>query len=291
VKVALIVPYTPQSGNVARDLVYGCWCKGGRIGGASFPPMPLLHVGGVLAERGHQLVLLDAQAERLPLVQAQERIKNCSAAIILTSTTTLNDDCAYLAPFKQANPGLTVIAFGGHVTAEPCSSLLGGQRQGIIDIIVRREAEWIIMEVVDALAQGGDSWKSVRGISYLEEDGSCISNEDYPLCEDLDRLPIPDRKQLHPELYFNPFVLRMPFTTMFTSRGCPGRCIFCASPYFYGRVERAQSPARVLEEIEVCVRQGYRENAWPPYAREFCNANLTSPGYAPLELPMSNRIS
>lgn len=258
-KVALVVPYTPQSGNVARDLVYGCWCKGGRIGGTSFPPMPLLHVGGLLSQRGHQPLLLDAQAERLPLAVAQERIKDCRAAVILTSTTTLNDDCAYLAPFKQANPGLTVIAFGGHVTAEPCSSLAGGNRRGVLDIVVRREAEWIIADVVDELAKGGDGWKAVRGISYLEEDGSCVSNEDYPLCEDLDRLPMADRRQLRPDLYFNPFVLRQPFTTMFTSRGCPGRCLFCASPYFYGRVERAQSPARVLEEIEACLRLGYRE--------------------------------
>jgi anaerobic magnesium-protoporphyrin IX monomethyl ester cyclase len=258
-KAALIVPYTEKTGNVARDLVYGCWCKGGRIGGTSFPPMPLLQCAGVLQKAGHRTVLIDAQAEGLSLSQVQQRISDCGVAVMLTSTTTLNDDCEYLRALKAANNGLKTIVYGGHVTAEPESTLTDPRRKGSIDIIVRREAEWAIRDTVSALDLGNESWKSVNGLAFLDESGACVINPDYPLCENLDMLPIAERRLLNPDHYFNPIVSRKPFTTMQTSRGCPGRCIFCASPYFYGRVERAMSPERVLTEIEDCVKLGYKE--------------------------------
>ena len=258
--IALIVPYTEKTGNVARDLVYGCWCKGGRIGGPSFPPMPLLHVAGLLNRTGYNTRLVDAQALGLTLSQTQDMIRDCQVGIMLTSTTTLNDDCAYFQALKSANPDLVTMAFGGHVTAEPESTLTDPRRVGAIDILVRREAEWIIRDVVQALDQGGgEEWRNVPGIAYLNDAGECVVNPNYPLCENLDELPIPDRTLLNPDHYFNPIVRTTPFTTMFTSRGCPGRCVFCASPYFYGRVERAMSSERVLEEIEACTNLGYRE--------------------------------
>lgn len=258
-KVALIVPYTEKTDNVARDLVYGCWCKGGRIGGASFPPMPLLQCAGLLQKAKHLAILIDAQAEGLSLSRVQQCVSDCDIAVILTSTTTLNDDCEYLRALKAANPRLKTIAYGGHVTAEPESTLTDPRRKGSIDIIVRREAEWAIRDTVNALECGDESWKSVNGLAFLDESGACVINPDYPLCENLDELPVAERALLNPDRYFNPLVSRTPFTTMQTSRGCPGRCIFCASPYFYGRVERAMSPERVLAEIESCLKLGYKE--------------------------------
>jgi len=180
-------------------------------------------------------------------------------AVMLTSTTTLNDDCECLLTLKTALSGLRTVAYGGHVTAEPESTLTDPRRKGAIDIIVRREAEWVIRDLATALDNRDDSWKSVPGIAYLDDSGTCVVNPDYPLCENLDELPVADRTQINPKHYFNPIVSRTPFTTMQTSRGCPGRCIFCASPYFYGRVERAMSPDRVLAEIEDCIALGYKE--------------------------------
>ncbi|GAB7082224.1 B12-binding domain-containing radical SAM protein [Megalodesulfovibrio paquesii] len=258
-KVAFIVPYSEKTGNVARDLVYGCWCKGGRIGGTSFPPMPLLHCAGMLNSAGHETLVVDAQADGLSLPEVSRIIADCNVAVMLTSTTTLNDDCEYFAALKKAAPGLITIAYGGHVTAEPESSLTDPRRRGAIDIIIRREAEWVLRDLIDALSKGDASWKDVQGLAFLDEAGTCVVNPDYPLCQNLDLLPIADRSQLDPDKYFNPIISRRPFTTMQTSRGCPGRCTFCASPYFYGRVERAMSPERVLMEIDSCVQQGYKE--------------------------------
>jgi radical SAM superfamily enzyme YgiQ (UPF0313 family) len=59
--------------------------------------------------------------------------------------------------------------------------------------------------------------------------------------------------------YFNPVVKRMPYTTMFTSRGCPGRCTFCASPSFYGKKIRMRTAENILKELEIVQDLGYKE--------------------------------
>jgi len=131
-------------------------------------------------------------------------------------------------------------------------------RQGI-DIAVRREAEYIIRDIARSLRSDNDSWKSVLGIAY-RENSSVVINEDYPLIENLDELPFPDRGMLDSDIdYFNPIVKCMPFTTIYTTRGCPGRCTFCSSPSFYGRHIRFRSADSVLQELRLIKNMGYRE--------------------------------
>lgn len=252
--IALLIPPSKFSKNVARDLVYGCWCKGKRIAGIQFPPLSLISVGTVLKRNGINVKLIDAAAEGLSASQISEKIKDCEFAIMLTSTMTLNEDSEILAELKKNSPELKTVVFGGHVTAEPKSSL---EKKGI-DIVVRREAEYIIRDLVSAVKNGED-WRNVKGISFIK-DGEYIENENYPLIENLDELPIPDRTFLPVGIdYYNPVIKRMPYTTMFASRGCPGQCTFCSSPIFYGRAIRAMSAKRVLEEIREIVKLGYKE--------------------------------
>lgn len=252
--IALLIPPSKFSKNVARDLVYGCWCKGKRIAGIQFPPLSLISVGTVLKKNGIGVKLIDAAAEGLDINQIGEKIKNCEFVIMLTSTMTLNEDSEILAELKKNNPKLKTVVFGGHVTAEPKSSL---EKKGI-DIVVRREAEYIVRDLVLAVKNGED-WRNVKGISFIK-DGKYVENENYPLIENLDELPIPDRTFLPAGIdYYNPVVKRMPYTTIFTSRGCPGQCTFCASPTFYGRAIRAMSAKRVLEEIREIAMLGYKE--------------------------------
>ncbi len=253
-KVLILVPPSKFSKNVARDLVYGCWCKGKRIAGVTFPPISLAMLATALLKSGIEVVLLDAAGEGLELEEVKKRAKDFDFCVMLTSSMTINEDSEILDELKKDNPKLVTIVFGGHVTAEPKSSLA---RAGI-DIVVRREAEYIIRDLILAFQNNGD-WKKIKGVSYMDN-GQYFENELYPLIENLDELPIPDRSLLSSKIdYFNPLVKRMPYTTMFTTRGCPGLCTFCSSPTFYGRSIRYMSSKRVLDEIKECVRLGYRE--------------------------------
>jgi len=254
-KVLFLIPPSKSSRNVARDLVYGCWCKGKRIGGVSFPPISLLEVASVVKNEGHDITLLDAAITQTPITKVKKIAKNYNFVVILTSTMSIDEDAKILSSLKKTNPKLKTIVFGGHPTSMPKYTLT---RSGI-DIIIRCEAEYIIRDLINASAKKDNSWKKVKGIGF-KQGRKIIINPPYPLIENLDELPHPDRTMLPKNVdYFNPVVKRMPYTTIFTSRGCPGRCTFCASPIFYGRKIRYRSSKSVLTELEKISKLGYKE--------------------------------
>ncbi len=257
-KVLTLIPPSKHSKNVARDLVYGCWCKGKRIAGIQFPPVSQLLVSTVLKENGHDARLLDAAGLQMSLDEIREEVarEKYDVCTMLTSTMTIIEDAEILHALQQVNPGMKTVVTGSQPTFMPQATL---SRQGI-DFIVFREQEYILRDLLAALERGGDAYKEVMGIGYKKENGEITINQSAPLIKDLDELPIADRTQLPSTIdYFNPIVKRMPFTTMFTTRGCTAKCTYCTSPVFYGEKVRFRSAEKVLEEMEECQNLGYKE--------------------------------
>lgn len=253
-RILFLVPPSKFAKNVARDLVYGCWCRGKRIGGITFPPISLLTVATVLRNAGHGVELLDAMITQTAISVIKRKAKKFDFVVVLTSTSSVNEDAQILTELKKANNCLKTIVFGGHPTAMAMETLA---KPGI-DIIIRREAEYVLRDLVRAFAQG-KNWQKIKGIGF-KKNGEYTINDFYPLIENLDELPIPDRKMLDKKVdYFNPIVKRVPFTTMFTARGCPGQCTFCASPVFYGSRVRLRSAQSILTEFREIKKLGYKE--------------------------------
>lgn len=248
--ILLLIP--PFKENVVRDVLYGCWCKGKRIGGATVPPLVLLSVATVLKNDNHNVKILDAPSEDKTMEDIRQIVKNHDVLLMLTSTMTFSEDANILKTLKEANPDIKTITFGSHPTFMPEYSLKEG-----IDIIVRKEPEFIIKDILRNLKK--DKWKKVKGIGYIENKKIKL-NEDYPLIKNLDELPIPDRSLLPKDItYFNPIIKRLPYTTSETSRGCPGKCNFCTAPAMYGNSLRYWSSNKVLEEIRYLKNLGYKE--------------------------------
>ena len=254
-RVMVLVPPSRQTRNVARDLVYGCWCRGKRIAGIRFPPVSQVLIATVLNRSGHKADLLDGTAFPMEMGELQQTASDYEAVVVLTSTMTINEDAGVLSAFKERNPGLKTIVYGAHPTFMPKVTLA---RNGI-DYVIQGEPEYIIRDLVGSLDCPQESWRKVPGIGYRENGGIRL-NEPYPFVEDLDSLPVPDRGLLPSGIdYFNPVVKRLPYTTVFTMRGCPGKCTFCSSPAFYGSRIRMRSSQRVMEELRKISEQGYRE--------------------------------
>ena len=257
--VLFLVPPTKQKGkiiNIPRDLVYGCWCKGKRIAGVTFPPVSQVQTSTVVKEAGHNVTFLDAAGEGIGIKEIKSKIKNFQALVMQTSTMTVKQDAGILKELKEANPDLMTIVNGSHPTFEPehTVSLEG------IDVAVRRESEYIVRDLLNALDQKNNSWKKVKGIAYLDENKNPVVNEFYPMIQSLDDLPCPDRSMLPKNVeYFNPIVKRLPYTTMYSSRGCPGMCTYCSSPPFYGNKVRMRSAEKMLEDVRTITSQGYKE--------------------------------
>ncbi len=130
-----------------------------------------------------------------------------------------------------------------------------------IDAVVTGEGELTVVEMIDRLSDS----KGLDGVEGLvfRENGRIVKNPPRPLISDLDSLPFPARELLgDANLYIPPPATykRKPVAVLLTSRGCSRHCIYC---FQIDRKRKSgiryRSVENVIEEIELCLRQGYKE--------------------------------
>ena len=133
--------------------------------------------------------------------------------------------------------GLPVIIGGMHI------SLLPTSLSGDMDVGVLFEGEETMVELVELYDKVGrfeaDRLSLIKGICY-RSDGKITVTESRSLIHNIDDIPFPARELLN---------IRSAHLSMFTSRGCRYRCIFCASSRFWNTV-RLASAQYVAEEIK-----------------------------------------
>jgi magnesium-protoporphyrin IX monomethyl ester (oxidative) cyclase len=132
--------------------------------------------------------------------------------------------------------GATVAIGGYHPSARP-EEILGSPD---VDLVVRGEGEQTLRELVR-----GDELDKIAGLSF-KADGEMIHNPDRDLIEDLDTLPLPLRELRPPR--FGLSGLDYHTDTIYASRGCRGRCAFCAN-HLVGKSWRQRSNQAILEEL------------------------------------------
>lgn len=133
---------------------------------------------------------------------------------------------------KEGTGCLTVLG-GYHVTAVP------ENLPEEFDIGVLSEGELTFAEIV-GLCNSNELdrlTKQIKGICY-RENGKVLISEARELIKDLDLLPYPYRTRGYSK--------EIP---IFTSRGCPYKCIFCASHSFWKGKYRLRSADSVVSEI------------------------------------------
>ena len=141
--------------------------------------------------------------------------------------------------------GLLVICGGVHISMMP-NSLSKDMGIGVIG-----EGEETICELIGMYLKGDtfipESLKSVKGIVYHYK-GQIVATDKREPIKWLDSLPLPDRT-------FFPVKQN---TYMFTSRGCPFKCVFCSSTRFWKGV-RCFSPDYIANEIQQLIKQGVND--------------------------------
>jgi anaerobic magnesium-protoporphyrin IX monomethyl ester cyclase len=138
---------------------------------------------------------------------------------------------------KNYNPIIPVVWGGIHPTILPDETI----KNKDVDIIVRGEGEYSFLELIKNL----ENLNGVLGISY-KKNGKVIHNKNRPPIENLDELPFParhlilEKENYHPETFGN----------VFSTRGCPYNCIFCASHNIWTKKVRYRSPENIVDEIK-----------------------------------------
>lgn len=226
-----------------------------------WPPLGLAYIAAVLEKAGHTVEIIDRDVllrkNKMDFgkldAQMDQIIESVDPSIVgIGGTTPTLSDVFYVANrIKSKNPKRKVLAGGPHVTAEPGSTL---NACGDIDAVVRGEGEFTMLDAANGLA-----FEKISGLTF-RGDGKVIDNQDRPLCQEIDTLPLPARHILDMKFYTRPsrYISRnlsLRSTSIFTARGCPYQCNFCAGPLFSGRKVRFHSPQRVIEEIRQLIER------------------------------------
>ncbi|MBI5099847.1 MAG: radical SAM protein [Nitrospirae bacterium] len=153
----------------------------------------------------------------------------------------------------------TFIAVGGPYPIAMQEKCLADSKD--IDAVVTGEGEITVVEMLEKLSQR-ESLDGVEGVVFRDGE-RIIINPKRLLITDIDALPFPARELLGDTNNYIPppaTYKRKPVAVIMTARGCNRRCIYC----FQIDKERNsgiryRSVENVMQEIELCLDQGYRE--------------------------------
>ena len=210
------------------------------------PPLHLGYLASVLLMQGFTVRIIDMRVAGIGLEGLGRLVQDDRPDIVGISCTTPSylHGLAVAKRVKEIHSSAFVVMGGCHVTfmAQECLD-----ESPYVDAVVRGEGELTFLELAQAREQHG-SLQHIAGISHRDGDGSAVlHNPDRPFIADLDRLPMPARHLIPLHAYDQGGVI-------FTSRGCPHACIFCAASAMSGRRYRIRSAGRVVDEMEQLVR-------------------------------------
>lgn len=217
------------------------------------PPLGLLYLASsIIKNSDHKVTVIDSEVENLGYPELKKRIEEIKPDLvgIQALTFSLIDALKTARLIKDYSKNLPVVFGGPHVTIFPRESLM----MDAVDYIVMGEGEISFKNLIDKMGHK-EELKKIKGIGFKDKNELVITEE--PLfIEDLNSIPMPDRRLTPYNKYYSLLSKNFPVTTMMTSRGCPYRCIYCER---MGKTFRAISAEKVLDEIEDCLNLGIKE--------------------------------
>jgi radical SAM superfamily enzyme YgiQ (UPF0313 family) len=153
-------------------------------------------------------------------------------------------------------PSIPIVWGGIHPSLLPEETA----RHPLVDIVCRGEGEETVVELARALSNGGNIGK-VLGLTFKSANGEILNTPSRPLI-DMDSLGHLPFEKLDMKRYGQK-------VEMFTSRGCPNKCIFCYSLAYHHSRWRAKSAEKVIDDMEHAAG-----TVNPPGLVYFCDDNF-----------------
>ncbi|MBI5162485.1 MAG: cobalamin B12-binding domain-containing protein [Magnetospirillum sp.] len=232
-----------------------------------FPPLGALYVMTYAQAHttGHSFHFIDCVAEGVGHDTLAARVAAIRPDVVgITSFTIGLVDVVKAARTVRAIVPDVHLCLGGH---HPIAFPFEAAELPEFDSIVVGEGEVAFTDLLKALEKGED-FTGILGVYTKESigrwrgqgfaDKRFLNRVTVPpaYVEDVDSLPIVDRRPIRHVRYRNILGVTDDLATILSSRGCPYRCTFCDVPY---KSYRPRDPDKVLDEVEACQALGYKE--------------------------------
>lgn len=212
------------------------------------PPLGVMSISTILEMHGYNVEIIDQSVTVMSGEKIIEKIKEINPIYVGISAYTENiDESLKLCKYIKGKARNTKIVLGGpHATMDPeyC------KKSRFVDFIVLGEGEATNLEVAEAIRTNEETIKfsEIEGLIYRNVNNEFVDNKHRLLFQDLDLLPIIKRQYIGRSV-------KAQFVTISSSRGCPGRCIYCAAPVMSGNKYRIRNIENVFMETLLALKE------------------------------------
>lgn len=227
------------------------------------PDLGLGYLAACLMKEGHTVRLCIRPKECAPpALMELVRSERFDLYGIKSASSALGTAREITKAIRAIDHGAIIVMGGPHPSSDPDSVFRVIPE---INYAFSGEAEIGLVNLAARLSSGPLDERELDQIPGLiwRKGGETTVNEQKRVM-DLDSLPFPAWDLMEPRKFpctpFNFYSRRYPIAPLVLTRGCPGRCTFCAAGLINGRPIRSRSADNALEEIRLLTsKYGVRE--------------------------------
>jgi len=210
--------------------------------GADTPPLGIMYIASYVIEHGYSARVMDLNYPTFDIETLVEYVSHQkSLKIVGLSSTTISylNGMRTAERIKTVRPDIITVMGGPHVSFDYVNTL----NSGFVDYVVRSDGEEAFLGICNLVIKNEGNHDSIPNLVYKENEQIKVNEIDYRNQIDINTLPYPKRSMVDLNSYFRPFHIM-------TTRGCPGKCSFCAASALTGRCLRKREVDNIIKEIE-----------------------------------------
>jgi len=228
--------------------------KGERVS-SIIHPLGLAYLAGILKKEQFDVKILDAEALNLADEEIIGYIEKYKPNLVGLGAKTpgIYKVFRIAKKIKEKYPKIKIVLGGPHPTALPDESI----EKKFVDFVIVGEGEFTMLELVKEL-NSKKSFEKINGL-FFKKRGKIMKNPRREPITNLDLLPFPVYELLPLNKYISGDSRHKKFVSILTSRGCPGKCLYC-NKLVFGNHCFMRSAENLIEEIEFLVKKyGFKE--------------------------------
>lgn len=223
------------------------------------PPDGIARLATSLLQKGYECLIYDMEPLKASYKDLKAFLEKERPQIVgVEVETPLFHKSQMIAKIaRQVLPEALILAGGAHTFIEPEYTLRNIPE---VDYVLRGECENTLGEFLEAYNKGKRKFELsyIPGVCF-RNDESFIVSKDVPLIQDMETVPFGAFHLLPLDKYYDAFYPARRLYAPVTCRGCPNFCNFCGEPLIYGHKARAESPTKVVEQIEILLKEYFVE--------------------------------
>ena len=196
------------------------------------PPMGILYIASYLESKGIHTDVIDCHVQKL-----RTDFSKYSTILFSVNISNIENTIDTIKIVKAQGPNSKIVV-GGPMTINRGKYYLNFPE---VDAVVIGEGEVTTYEYLTSR-----DTKKVKGLLLRDDNGKIVFSGERSLIFNLNELPFPALDKVPLNKYYIAIKKASPISSIITSRGCPGKCIFC----FHNPIWRHRSAQNVVDEIE-----------------------------------------